>query len=394
MNAATRRGVAYCAAVFIVVRLAIMVVGYVGTAVLPERGQVSVPGREDRPYVAGPHNLITALEQQDALWFFRIAEDGYDPEDGSAAFFPLYPMAVRAASWAIPGGPHPLAAGLLVSNLAFFLALCMLHALVLRERNEQIARRTVLYLAIFPTSFFFFAPYSESLFLLLAVTAFWAARRARWPTAGVAGACAAATRSVGIVLAPALLVEGVHQWREQKNASSDGRSDERGLGSLAWRLGWAIVPAAGLLAYMGFWQAASGDAFAPMHFQALWQRELVFPLKALFDGTGDAIFGGGYPLLDWLVVVPALVAAGYCVIRLRPAYAVYTWLGILLPLSLVWDPRPLMSMPRFVLVLFPIFWAMAEAVERKRLPHTLVVGLSAGGLGVMTLLFVNSYFVF
>lgn len=394
MNSATRRGVGYCAMVFIVVRLAIMVLGYVGTAVIPERGQVSVPGREDRPYEAGPHNLVTALEQQDALWFFRIAEDGYDPEDGSAAFFPLYPLAVRAVSWAIPGGEHPLAAGLLVSNLAFFLALCMLHALVLAERSERVARRTVLYLAIFPTSFFFFAPYSESLFLLLAVTAFWAARRSRWPVAGLAGALAAATRSVGIVLAPALLVEGLHQWREGKRAAHDSQGEGHPRNSLAWRIAWALVPATGLLAYLGFWQMASGDGLAPMHFQALWQRSFVFPLQALYDATGDAIIQGGHLLLDWLLVVPVLVAAGYAVVRLRPSYAVYTWLGILLPLSLVWDPRPLMSMPRFVLVLFPVFWAIAEAVERKRVPHSLVVGLSAGGLGVMTLLFVNSYFVF
>ena len=69
----------------------------------------------------------------------------------------------------------------------------------------------MLLICVFPTSYFFLMPYTESLFFLLAVTAFWGARRGEWAVAATAAALAALTRSVGIVLAPALLVEALHQ---------------------------------------------------------------------------------------------------------------------------------------------------------------------------------------
>jgi hypothetical protein len=53
-----------------------------------------------------------------------------------------------------------------------------------------------------------------------------------------------------------------------------------------------------------------------------------------------------------------------------------------------------MSMPRFVLPVFPAFWAFAVLVERKRVPHEAVVATFAGGLGLLTVLFVNWYAIF
>lgn len=385
MNTQVRSGLWYCVKVFLVVRVALLVVGFLGVSLIPARAQVGVPGWDDDVYTPGAHNLVTSFEQQDALWFLRIADTGYRSDDGSAAFFPLYPVTVRGVSWAIGG--HPLAAGLLVSNLAFLGSLCMLYLLVRKERSDAVARKTVLYLSIFPTSFFFFAPYSESLFLLAAVTAFWAARRVRWPVAGASGALAAATRSVGVALAPALMVEAIHQWIETPR-------ERRRSATLWWALLWSALALTGLVAYLWFWRGRTGDLLAPLRLQEIWEREPSFPLTTLASGTRLAFAEGSFFLLDWLLVVPALAAAVIGLMWLRPAYSVYTWAGILAPLSLVFAGRPLMSMPRFVLPLFPIFWIFAELAERKKVPHTLIVGLSAGGLGLLTVLFVNAYFIF
>ncbi len=374
----TRAGLAYCVKVFLVVRIGLLVLGYVATGILPDRAAVSVPGWPDDSNTPGLHNVVTSFEEQDALWYLRIADGGYRAGDGSAAFFPLFPLAVRGTSWA--SGGRPLAAGLLVSNLAFLGAICVLYLLTRTELSESKARKAVLYISIFPTSFFFFAPYGESLFLLLAVTAFWAARRTRWPVAGASGALAAATRSVGVILAPALAVEALHQWREKRGSP--------------WMVAWAAVVPLGLGAYLWYWQRKTGDALAPLRFQSNWQREAVFAPATLLSATAGAFRDGGFLLLDWLVVAPALAAAAYGVIRFRPAFSVFTWLGILVPLSFIWPDRPLMSMPRFVLPLFPIFWALAELAERRRIPHTLIVGVSAAGLGVLTVLFVDAHFIF
>jgi len=89
-----------------------------------------------------------------------------------------------------------------------------------------------------------------------------------------------------------------------------------------------------------------------------------------------------------------ILAAAYVVWRFRPGYALYTWGGLLAPLLYIFEPRAFMSAPRFVLPLFPIFWAGAVLVERGRLPKALVVGVSAAGLGLLTSLFVTGYYIF
>ena len=148
----------------------------------------------------------TATERQDAAWFLRHRDEGYRSDDGSAAFFPLYPLAVRA----VDGLPFvgPLGAALAVANLSFLGGTrdaVRPHAPRVRLRDD--GAPSVLFLAIFPTAFFFLAPYTESTFLLLSVSAFWFARRDRWAWAALAAALAATTRNVGLLLAPALAVE-------------------------------------------------------------------------------------------------------------------------------------------------------------------------------------------
>ena len=174
----------YCLKVFVAVRVGLFVLVLVSVALLPSAvkiphaadlaipGPVGVPGWAAHAITPGWHNLFTAWERFDALWFLRIADAGYRTTDGSAAFFPGYPLAIRAVSVALGG--RPLAASLLVSNATLLAAMCVLYFLTASELSERHARRTILYLAVFPTSFFLFAPYSESLFLLLSVTSFWA----------------------------------------------------------------------------------------------------------------------------------------------------------------------------------------------------------------------------
>lgn len=388
------RGLRYCLAVFLCVRVGLSVLALVAVAILPHPSAigeaagipppVNVPGWLAPSITPGWHNLVTAWERFDALWFLRIATAGYTDGDGSAAFFPLYPMFIRVVSPVLGG--HPLAAGILISNAAFLGALIVLYFLTSSEFDERTARRTVLYLAIFPTAYFLLAPYSESLFLLLVVSSLWAARRGKWALAGLTGALAAATRNVGVLLILPLAVEAFLQHRE--------RGDP-----LVPRLVWSGAAAVGTIVYLGFWQGFGGDALAPLHQQATWQREATFPLATAVSGTREAfkwigIYPGGFHLLDWLLVVPAIAAAVWVTIRTRPSFAVYTWASLLAPLSLVFAPRPFMSLPRFLLAVFPLFWASAVWAGRRAGVHEAVMAVSAAGLGVMTVLFVNWYFVF
>jgi hypothetical protein len=380
-----RRAVAFCLLAFAGLRLLTFAIGVFGVALFPPLDPVGVPGWPANTVPdPGWHNAFTAWERFDALWFLRIADGGYRLGDGSAAFFPLYPLAIRVASFALGGAPF--AAATLVSNVAFVGALVMTYLLTASELSERTARTTVLLLVLFPTSYFFLMPYSESLFLLLAVTTFWGAKRGRWVVAGVAGFLAALTRSVGIVLAAALLIEALHRRAEGRGRALPG-------------VAAAAATGLGVLAYLTYWGIRGGDWLAPATTQANWERTFSWPWVTLWDATSTAVryvghSNGGYWLLDWLVVVPMLAASVYAAVRLRPSYVVYLWGGLLIPLTFVFAPRPLMSMPRFLLPLFPAFWGLALGIERLRLPRAGILAAGAVGLGVLSVLTVNWYYIF
>jgi len=378
------RAVRFCLVAFVGLRVAMSVIGVVGVTLFPPLGAVGVPGWSAPAFHPGWQNAFTAWERFDALWFLRIAESGYRLRDGSAAFFPLYPLAIRGLSFALGG--HPFAAATIVSNVAFWGGLVVTYLLSTSELSERTARTAVLLMCVFPTAHFFLMPYSESLFLLLSVTAFWGARRRRWAVAGAAGALAALTRSIGIVIAPALVIEALHQRVERRGPAWPG--------FLA-----AAATGCGLLAYLGFWGLRAGEGLAPVTFQANWERSFSWPWATLWDGTGDAFryldeLNGGYWLLDWLILVPMLAASVYALVRLRPAYGVYLWSALLIPLTFVFPDRPLMSMPRFVLPLFPAFWGLALGLERLRIPRSAALVVCAAGLAILSVLTLNWYYIF
>ncbi len=380
-----RSGFGFCLRVFLAVRVGLFVLGLLSVGLFPPLDPVGVPGWAAHPLPdPGWHNLFTAWERFDALWFLRIAVGGYHAADGSAAFFPLYPLLVRLVSTLLGG--HPFAASLLVSNGALLGALVVIHDLTRTELSEDVARTTVVLLCVFPTAFFFFAPYSESLFLLLAASALWAARKGRWPLAALAGAGAALTRNVGIVVVLALAVEALQQRREGK-------------GSLARGLGAAAVAGLGTIAYLAYWGAKDGDWLAPIHQQANWERVFSWPWRTLLEGTRIAFryvgnTNGPYWLIDWLIVLPVLAAAVLALRRYRWSYLAYLWGGLLVPLTFIFTDRPLMSMPRFVLPLYPAVWVMAEGLERRHVSRWAVAAVGAAGLGLLVPLFVNWYYIF
>jgi hypothetical protein len=376
-----RDGLRHSVFVFLAVRVGVPLLSIVGVTLIEPRRSPTlpvVPGWPIAPVSAGWHNLMTALERQDAAWFLRIATHGYAHGDGSAAFFPLYPLAIHVVSW-LPG-VGPLGAALIVSNLAFLGALVVLHALSrLEGMSEGTARRTTLYLAIFPTAFFLLAPYSEAPFLLLSIATFWFARKDRWALAALMGALAALTRSIGVVLILALAVEALLQWRQ-------GRA-------LMPRLAGAAGVAAGPFLYFLYWQARFGDFWAPLHAQQNWGRTLSSPITTV---RWALIYAdpGTYQLVDVLVVAIVLLAVVAGVRMLRPSYVVYALASLLVPLCYWASFRPLLSMPRLVAVIFPAFWVLALATERRWMPEPLVTGTFAAGYGILLVLFINWWHIF
>src|SRR4051812_5362207 len=215
--------------------------------------------------------LLSPLARWDAVWYLEIASSGYGAERHRAAFFPLYPLLVAAVGEAGGGSPGALLiASYLVALAAFLAALVLLYRLVALELGRPVAMPTLLLLAFFPASLYFGAPYSESVFLLASVGAFYAARTGNWAWAGVAAAAASATRSAGVLLLVPLVV--LYLWGP--------RADRPGPGPppLPPGAAWLLRARVGLLGYALFPQLAPGDGLAFLDVQAAWYRHWAGPL--------------------------------------------------------------------------------------------------------------------
>jgi Mannosyltransferase (PIG-V) len=337
--------------------------------------------------------LVAPLARWDSVWYLAIAAHGYG--DGAReAFFPLYPLVIRVAG-TVTGSP--LVGGALASTALAGAGLTVLHRLVALDFGPHVARGAVVATAFFPTSFFLSAVYSESLFLALSVGAIYAARTDRWAWAGVLGGLAAATRSSGLVL---LLPLALLWWAPPARRQRDARD-------LTWL---ALVPA-GLGAYCLFLWLDGGDPSAPFAAQEVWYRSFAGPFGGVWDGAVAAFDGarqllsgsrepvyftaaGGDPFLAarhnielfaWLLAaLPAVVVA---VRRLPLAYSGYVVASLALPLSWPVGPQPLMSLPRFLLVLFPLSIAVSLWAQRGPRRGPVLLALGVVGLAVYSGIF-------
>src|SRR5437764_6951144 len=156
---------------------------------------------------------LGSLAHWDAVWYLSIAQSGYAGRSNLTAFFPLYPVAVRAATFNMLSSAVLLLAAYLVSAMAFMVALMLLQRLVELELGARRAGLSLWLVALWPASFFFSAPYSESLFLALSVGVFYAARTDRVPLGAALCALATATRPTGVLL---LLPLGWMAWKAGK----------------------------------------------------------------------------------------------------------------------------------------------------------------------------------
>jgi hypothetical protein len=377
-------------------------------------------------------NLLAApVARWDSVWYLVIAHYGYRPDLGPftssrTAFFPLYPLGVRGISQL---GVPPIAAGVALSLAALAAALYGIHRLSTLElsrlagRNGDAARLAVLVTALAPMAFFFSAVYSESLYLALSVGVFWCARQGRWGWAGVLGALASATRSAGLVLVVPLLVLYLYGPRADREPDFLPRRRPRGgdrpLGdpdgpsrsTRPWwqpryRVRrdalWAAALPVGIGAYLAYLALAGGAPLEPFHAQEAWNRHFAGPYVAVWDGARAAFDGlrqllsfqrahvyfkvaGGSPFVDaghnvmlFIFLLAALPMVVGVLRRLPAAYGAYVLAALALPLSYPVAPQPLMSLPRFEVVLFPLaMWLGAWLAERPRarLPVLLVMAL-------------------
>jgi len=303
-----------------------------------------------------------AFARYDSGQYWQIARYGYT-EGGMAyvpggrssiAFFPAYPLLMRYVGRAIGRRPADLyIGGMVVSWVAFAIALIVLYRLARLDLPQRRAMRAVLLTSVFPFAFFFGAVYTEALFLAATVGSFYCFRTKRWLLGGICGAVASATRANGILMAPALALIA---WR----AAETSRERVRAL------IGLALV-AAGVGAYSLYIYRLSGN---PLEWAATIERWGYYPggspIGALY-GLASALvthpyaFLAGermapYDSLNAMAAFGAVVAVPFVWRRFGAAYGIFMIANLWLPLS----SGQVEGMGRYVSVMFPLFIWLAS----------------------------------
>jgi Mannosyltransferase (PIG-V) len=350
--------------------------------------------------------VLSPMAKWDAQHYLAIAYDGYvqthaglPPANEAPAFFPLYPGLVHVLSGFGAGPGAVLVVAYAVSLSCFFAALTLLHRLIAIELGERYAKPALMLLAFFPAALFFGIPYSESLFLLLAVGAFLAARTGHWASAGIVLALASATRVPGLLLVvpvALLYLYGPRGDREPEVARGGWWPRYR----LRPDAAWLLLAPLGILAFAAYLHYALGDGLAWEHAQSLFGRHTVDPFTGVWHALREAgaslgrIVSRPYtePTSDHLNVaqigfVALALAGGIGALRRLPvAYGAWVLVS-LVPLFVSQAPdNPLWSSPRFIAVLFPVFLWLAIVCERREATTT-VIALFAAGLSLFAALF-------
>ncbi len=317
------------------------------------------PNETLRPYLGqnelrnGASGLLLGPWQRfDTMRYLSVANSGYEGVENSV-FPPLYPMTIRTIGWIferiMPVSLGNLLAAIIISNLAFLGSLILLYRITAQERDDSTAKRSVAYLAIFPTAFFLLAAYTESLFLLLALVAIWAARQDRFWPAGVAGLLASLTRLTGWVL----VVPLGYEYARQKTFN--------------WRLIRLDVIAITLplLGALGFlvYRLLVGLPNIDLIYRTYWYQTTGIPGLDLITALRQMMAGGAAFRLffDFFCGILLIVTTVVAFRRLGVTFGLYSTMLLLFMLLPVSELKPLYSFSRYTLVFFPTFILMAIA---------------------------------
>jgi hypothetical protein len=309
---------------------------------------------------ATTHPWVNMLSRWDAGWYAEIARHGYRYEPGmpsNAAFFPLYPLLIRITHglFFLPETDYWwLLTGIVLSNIALLIALGYFRSLLAIDFDQEAVSRAIIYLLIFPTTFFFSSVYSESLFLALTVGAFYYARKNRWLTACILTALGTLTRSQGIIVLLPLLIE----YLAQRNFR---------LQQVSWNAtAFALIPAA-LFAFVLFFKMNFGSWTIIFDLQNAWGRRLMWPWHPVgwLFRHAPALSPEHHDKLDFSFLLLLLGAAIFALRQLRLSYTVYLWTAVLF--FSCWGMY--VSIPRFDIVIFPLFTVFALAGTRSRAFH-------------------------
>ena len=371
---------------FLVSRLGLILVGWFGHYFT---GNPSYARYLSQGYFLSPNFLIDVWSRWDAEWYLSIVQNGYTAGSGQSggfnnmAFFPLYPLLVKAVTWFVPANPQStsilLGAGILLSTLFFLASLYLLDRMVVEIfQDEKLAQRTLVLLIAFPAGFIFSAFYTESLFFFLTLAVFYTGLRKRWIWGGLLAGLATLTRPQGILILIPLA------WMYLEDRSWKIRAVRADF------LAFLIAPLS-LLGHFYYLYSLTGDPLAFFNAEAAWGRMGDNALGDLFQQL-SSVYRYQFRI-DFGFFLVFLAAGVYLLVTRRAeirfpsrAFAIYALVMLVFPVA----TGSWVSLSRFMMVLFPIFVFLAW-LARKREIYLLILVISIA-LQVMYFIGWTSYY--
>ena len=343
---------------FLVTRGMLTFVGWFSHYYFPNP-EFSVKHIIERGWWFVPQWFVDMWCRWDTGWYMSIVANGYvvngdiRTHQSNLAFFPLYPYLIKGILHIFPNA-LPELIGILISNILLLIALFYLYKLVETSHDVETAQRTIWYLLIFPTAFFFSAVYTEATFLCLSILTFYAALSERWKLASVFGFLLALTRLPGaLILLPILWIYfEKHKWRISK-------SD--------WNIIWFSLVPTGLIMFIWFSYLKTGNIFAFRQVYEAWGRSSMLPWESLFAPTTISVF---IFRLDLAAVFGFLILGLLSLKWLRSAsYGIYSLINI----ALILFNGSHASAARYCVVIFPAFMVLALMGRNSKIDKLIFV---------------------
>jgi Gpi18-like mannosyltransferase len=372
---------------FLIWRIALFFIGFLSVFLLPVFG-ARFPYYDRVLEITRLPYWIWGFGNFDGVHYLRIAQDGYLAQY-SQAFFPVFPTLIRFFSFIfprIPGldtniftDPAYFYSGIILSNLFFLGALFVLYKLINIDFKKDIAFLSTIILLVYPTSFFFGSIYTESLFLLLTVSAIYLIRKGKFFWAAVLIAISTATRITGVLLIPLYLVE-VFQSKKKINYI------------------WALITPLGLLIYMYYLKTTFGD---PLYFltsqpifgagrtanEIILLPQVIYRYIKIFLTTNILSLPFINAFLEFMFTLAPLTFLIVFIKKMRLSYLIFSISALILPTL----TGTFSSMPRYVLISIIFLLPLLVTRFRKYVKPAILI-LTAFGV-LLTMLFIRGYWV-
>ncbi len=303
--------------------------------------------------------LLGPWQRWDTNWYLQIAHFGYSVGNGTTNYPPLYPLSVGVLGRVLLD--QYMLAAQVISNLAYIFALVYMYRLTNLLFNVENARRSILFLATFPTAFFLVASYTESLYLALVLAAFYYGEKQRWLLVALLVGLASITRLQGAIL----MLPLAYMYMQQRGFNWR-KIDRNGLAL-------AFAPST-IALYMLYVYLILGDYNFNNHLQVVWHIKFALPWESFFGG----MFGFFdptqtrnlfYNAVDFiLLVVFICLTIIWAQKKLPMAYLLYSILSLAVFLTREGtDGFFWMSMNRYLLTIFPAFILAGQIAPRSLL---------------------------